>query len=323
MLTFKTFCFKFALYLFIEKTKIMQKSKVNIQKVSTNVNLQTKNINNGLMPRLKSRLHDGFLFSKERMPKLVIFIENASSLAKNPMNTIRTMPRPEPSSVLKFAVLVAIACVLLVKDIRFNFALNAPKDANAYGTILVDDQDKDKHEKDKYTQQVVQQKEGFGFINLNSSTLATKESPSEKEVQAYIDQFTPIAIREMKKSGIPASISMGQALMDSRGGTSKLAVINNNHFGLKCFSKQCKRGHCSNFEDDSHKDFFRKFEKAEDSWAAHTKILKGKRYRKLYKYKTNYKKWAKGLKKLGYATDKTYDEKLIYMIKKYQLYKLD
>lgn len=66
-----------------------------------------------------------------------------------------------------------------------------------------------------------------------------------------------MAKEEMKTYGIPASITLAQGLLESNAGESKLAVDNNNHFGLKCFSRQCKKGHCSNFTDDSHKDFLK------------------------------------------------------------------
>ena len=65
----------------------------------------------------------------------------------------------------------------------------------------------------------------------------------------------------MDKFGIPASITLAQGLLESNNGESRLTTKNNNHFGIKCFSRKCKKGHCSNFSDDSHKDFFRKYDK--------------------------------------------------------------
>jgi len=127
----------------------------------------------------------------------------------------------------------------------------------------------------------------------------------------------------MELYGVPASIKMGQALIESRAGTSKLAVNNNNFFGMKCFSKKCGKGHCSNATDDSHKDFFRKYKSVGESFRAHSQLLSGNRYKDLKKHNTDYKAWAKGLKSNGYATDKTYDKKLINVIEKYKLYKLD
>lgn len=145
----------------------------------------------------------------------------------------------------------------------------------------------------------------------------------DEQSQAYINRFSKIAILEMKKFGIPASISLAQGLVESRSGTSKLASRNNNHFGIKCFSKKCKTGHCTNFSDDTHKDFFRKFTNPWESWRAHSLILAKGRYARLKQYGRNYRKWAQGLEQSGYATDRTYAEKLIGVIEKYNLQRFD
>lgn len=143
------------------------------------------------------------------------------------------------------------------------------------------------------------------------------------ESSEYIDRFSKIAIGEMEKYGIPASISLAQGLIESRSGSSKLAVNNNNHFGIKCFSRQCRKGHCSNFTDDTHKDFFRKFNNPWESWREHSKLLASGRYKKLRKYGRDYRQWAYGLKSVGYATDRTYAEKLIGIIERYDLQRFD
>ena len=143
------------------------------------------------------------------------------------------------------------------------------------------------------------------------------------QTQAYIQKFGPIAREEMMKFGVPASISLAQGLIESRAGTSKLAVGNNNHFGMKCFSRNCKKGHCSNFTDDSHKDFFLKFNDPKLSWRAHSKLISTGRYAKLKKYGRDYRKWAWGLKSVGYATDRTYAQKIIGMIERYNLNRFD
>lgn len=144
-----------------------------------------------------------------------------------------------------------------------------------------------------------------------------------REAQSYIETFSPVARKEQAAFGIPASISLAQGLIESRAGTSKLAVNNNNHFGMKCFSRHCKKGHCSNFTDDTHKDFFRKYPNAWDSWRDHSRMLSKGRYAKLKKYGTDYRKWAYGLKSIGYATDRTYAEKLIGVIERYDLHRFD
>ncbi len=141
----------------------------------------------------------------------------------------------------------------------------------------------------------------------------------------YIETFAPIAIAEMEAHGIPASITLAQGLLESVAGTSKLAQRTNNHFGIKCFKRSCKRGHCHNFEDDHHKDFFRNYEDPADSYRAHSAFLtNGSRYKKLFKLSPkDYKGWAKGLKKAGYATDPKYAHKLVSLIERYGLSKYD
>ena len=157
--------------------------------------------------------------------------------------------------------------------------------------------------------------------NLNAPV--NHASLASQDLNGFIKRFAPVAVVEMHKYDIPASIKMAQGIIESRAGGSKLAIENNNHFGMKCFSKKCSKDHCTNATDDHHKDFFRKYKTIWESWRDHSLLLQGERYKELKKYKRDYKKWAKGLKKAGYATDKNYDKKLISVIEKYQLYKLD
>jgi len=136
----------------------------------------------------------------------------------------------------------------------------------------------------------------------------------------YIKRFAPVAISERKKYGVPASIKLAQALLESNSGESRLAQQNNNHFGIKCFKKNCKKGHCRNFTDDSHKDFFRNYPNNWESYRAHSLFLQRDRYKGLQKLGVeDYKGWAYGLKKAGYATDKKYAEKLIRIIEFFNL----
>lgn len=140
----------------------------------------------------------------------------------------------------------------------------------------------------------------------------------------YVKQFAPVAVAEMKKYGIPASVTLAQGLLESNAGESRLATENNNHFGIKCFSKNCKKGHCTNHSDDSHKDFFRKYPSAWESYRAHSVFLQRNRYRHLLKLpRTDYKSWARGLSKAGYATDPKYADKLIRIIETLHLHQYD
>ena len=207
---------------------------------------------------------------------------------------------------IQVGLVTLTAFVLIKKDLQFNFALKAPVG------LFVDDSDETTTNK---TRQAVTLKNPHA--PLSASML------HDKRTKAFVNKNAKTAQREMNADGIPARMKMAQALIESRAGTSMLAVNNNNFFGMKCFSKNCKKGHCSNATDDHHKDFFRKFKNDGDSWRAHSKLLSNGRYKHLKKYKGDYKKWAKGLKEAGYATDKKYASKIINTIEKYKLYKLD
>jgi flagellum-specific peptidoglycan hydrolase FlgJ len=162
-----------------------------------------------------------------------------------------------------------------------------------------------------------------GWGTKNEAAPVSSKYMNAEMVHDYVRQYGTIAITEMQKYGVPASISLAQGLIESRAGTSKLAKRNQNHFGIKCFSRNCKKGHCSNFTDDSHKDFFRAFKNPWESWREHSRMISTGRYAKLKNHGRDYRKWAYGLKAVGYATDRTYAEKLIGIIEEYELYKYD
>ncbi|MBP5687021.1 MAG: glucosaminidase domain-containing protein [Muribaculaceae bacterium] len=134
------------------------------------------------------------------------------------------------------------------------------------------------------------------------------------EVYRYIDTYKNAALIEQREHGIPASITLAQGLLESAAGTSKLAREGNNHFGIKCHRSW--RGD-SVF---SGKTCYRKYRSAHDSYTDHSKFLKAKRYESLFTLEiTDYRAWAHGLKRCGYATDPLYAEKLINMIETYGL----
>lgn len=140
--------------------------------------------------------------------------------------------------------------------------------------------------------------------------------------EAYIEKYKDIAIRQMKRTGIPASIILAQACLESADGTSTLAVKGNNHFGIKCHEWD---GPTIRKDDDKRKECFRKYRNAEESFKDHSKFLTERsRYAFLFEYdKTDYTSWAYGLKKAGYATNPKYPQLLIKIIEDYQLYKYD
>ncbi len=148
-------------------------------------------------------------------------------------------------------------------------------------------------------------------------------------VSAYINNYYELAIREMQRSGIPASVTLAQGIHESSWGQGKLSVNSKNHFGIKC--KDHWTGKTFYIEDDDYKNgkliksCFRVYKSVEDSYIDHTNFLvQNSRYQKLFSYtKTDYENWAKGLQSCGYATDKKYAEKLIRTIEKYGLFKYD
>lgn len=122
-----------------------------------------------------------------------------------------------------------------------------------------------------------------------------------------------------EKYKVPRAIILAQALQESGGGESKLAQMANNLFGVKCFQKNCPKGHCVNYKDDVAWDRFRCYASVRESFESHSRLLSGKRYGVLKRHGMDYVKWAKGLKRLGYATDRGYAAKLINLIETYNL----
>jgi len=146
---------------------------------------------------------------------------------------------------------------------------------------------------------------------------------AQNPYQSYIEQFAPLAVAEMQRTGVPASITLAQALVESGAGRSVLAVQANNHFGIKCHEEW--DGETFYKDDDSAKECFRAYASAEESFRAHSDFLRSReRYQSLFDLEpTDYKGWARGLKKAGYATDARYANKLISSIEDFQLYRYD
>lgn len=140
---------------------------------------------------------------------------------------------------------------------------------------------------------------------------------------AYIETYKNIAIDKMEKYKIPASITLAQGILESGNGLSTLAKKSNNHFGIKCHSGW--KGKRVYHDDDKKGECFRKYPTAEGSFNDHSKFLTGRgRYEFLFDLKPDdYKAWAKGLKKAGYATDRKYPKKLISFIETFELYEYD
>jgi len=157
------------------------------------------------------------------------------------------------------------------------------------------------------------------FLMLLIHSAAFSQKPVREE---YINKFRELAIKQMKTHGIPASITLAQACLESDNGNSRLAKEANNHFGIKCNNWN---GATIIQDDETKNECFRKYEKAEDSFTDHSDFL---RYRERYKFlfdldPTDYKAWAYGLKSAGYATNPQYAQLLIKIIEDYDLTQYD
>lgn len=141
--------------------------------------------------------------------------------------------------------------------------------------------------------------------------------------EKYIKQYSNLATQHQKKFRIPASITLAQGLLESGAGQSELARKSNNHFGIKCHSDW--RGGRVYHDDDLRGECFRKYKNPEQSYEDHARFLVDRpRYASLFKLKiTDYKGWARGLQKCGYATDRAYANRLIKIIEDYDLYRYD
>ncbi len=139
----------------------------------------------------------------------------------------------------------------------------------------------------------------------------------------YINKYKDIAISEMKRTGVPASIKLAQGMLESGNGNSTLAVKGNNHFGIKCHNNWKGKGIRHN--DDKKRECFRRYKHVEESFIDHSDFLSStSRYAFLFDLEpTDYKGWARGLKKAGYATSPTYAEALIRIIEENELFVYD
>ena len=161
------------------------------------------------------------------------------------------------------------------------------------------------------------------IINETKIKAIPKNASYTEVVRIYIDNYSEIAKEEMVQYGIPASITMAQGILESGAGRSALSKKSNNHFGIKCHKGWT--GQRVYHDDDELQECFRKYKDPKYSFRDHSLFLTQRsRYEELFSYKKNdYKSWAKGLRKAGYATDPKYPQKLINIIETYQLYSYD
>lgn len=154
-------------------------------------------------------------------------------------------------------------------------------------------------------------------------TITAQAQRTGQAQQKYIETYSGIAVQEMLRTGVPASITLAQGILESGSGLSTLAVNGKNHFGIKCHKGWT--GDTMYMDDDRRGECFRVYGSVEESFRDHSDFL---RYRDRYKFlfdleRTDYKGWANGLKKAGYATDPKYASKLIKYIEDYNLSRFD
>lgn len=159
-------------------------------------------------------------------------------------------------------------------------------------------------------------------LTLLLAPVLAQADKGDQTPEQYIAQWKDVAVKKMQEHGIPASITLAQGILESRSGNSVLAVKANNHFGIKC-TRDWTGGKVYH-DDDKKDDCFRKYRSADQSFEDHSRFLERPRYASLFELKTtDYKGWAHGLKKCGYATDPRYPQKLISLIERYELNNLD
>ncbi|MCK5823117.1 MAG: glucosaminidase domain-containing protein [Bacteroidales bacterium] len=163
----------------------------------------------------------------------------------------------------------------------------------------------------------------FVFVFVVNAFAFSQSKSHRFTIKDYIKQYNKIAVKEMQRTGVPASITLAQGILESDNGNSTLARKANNHFGIKCHSNW--KGKRIYHDDDRKGECFRKYRNVYESYKDHSNFIKkGQRYQFLFKYKTtDYKHWAKGLKKAGYATNRHYDKLLIKIIENNRLYVYD
>lgn len=161
------------------------------------------------------------------------------------------------------------------------------------------------------------------LISCRSTKPVATTSKPGGSAKEYIEIYSDLAISEMKRTGVPASITLAQGMLESGFGRSKLAAEGNNHFGIKCHSNW--KGQTIRYNDDRRNECFRKYSNAAESFRDHSDFLRNTpRYKFLFDLAvTDYKGWAKGLKKAGYATNPDYASMLIERIEQYRLYSFD
>ena len=161
------------------------------------------------------------------------------------------------------------------------------------------------------------------LVRCSISRVPVSTGKTYTSAESYIENFKGLAISEMRRAGVPASITLAQGIIESDMGRSRLATEANNHFGIKCHDDW--NGPTIRHTDDRRNECFRKYRQPEESFRDHSDFLKSEpRYKSLFSLDvSDYKGWARGLKRAGYATNPDYANMLIRKIEEYNLYNYD
>lgn len=174
----------------------------------------------------------------------------------------------------------------------------------------------------------------FAYLYQNTNNISKNTYSTDEKIKLYIEKYAPMAVNEAKRGKVPASITLSQAILESKYGESQLAYKANNHFGIKVGGIDWKGGRYCVYTNEFNKKFnkmekkigcFRSYDSAEEGFAHHSDFLINRpRYSGLFLLAIDdYKGWANGLQSAGYATDPKYAEKLINLIERFELHKYD
>lgn len=207
------------------------------------------------------------------------------------------------------SILFLLVCTLMLGSCKSKKKVTTYKKREKKERVVISD--KKEEEVKVQDNEVVKKKE------------VTKNASYTEIVETYIDNYKDIAMQEMASHGIPASITLAQGILESGAGRGNLTKRSNNHFGIKCHKGW--KGERVYHDDDEDQECFRKYKNPDNSFIDHSLFLTQRsRYKNLFTHrKDDYKAWAKGLRKAGYATDPKYPSKLIGIIERYKLYEYD
>jgi len=242
---------------------------------------------------------------KQLLLKILVALRVPLISAKHQFLTyIKNYWRTRPFPWFRVALALLFVYVFFQKDMRFNINMGTPP------AILSQEEN---GASSKLTMG------GFATNASYSAKKVGKVQLNEVDVEAYIKRFTKVALVEMNKFGVPASIKMGQAILASHAGKNSLALQYNNHFATTCNGGE----NCQDLRIGNQTAKINTYQSAWESWRSHSQLLSASTYAHLKAYNKNYKKWAQGLEDAGYGNATNYSQQLIQVIETYQLYKLD